>query len=97
MGQLYPLTVTCTPPMVVETLPVESSVRPAGVAGPMGCVGSLAKRVMISPAPIRATSYVTWGEYGTFAVALPLGGGLPAGAGALRANICVPPDTTQGS
>jgi hypothetical protein len=40
---------------------------------------------------------VTWGEYGTFAVALPLGGGMAAGAGALRANICVPPDTTQGS
>ncbi len=52
--------------------------------------------ILIYP-PIRAATYVTWGEYGTFAVALPLGGGLPAGAGALRANICVPPDTTQGS
>ncbi len=52
--------------------------------------------ILIYP-PIRATSYVTWGEYGTFAVALPLGGGMPATAGALRANICVPPDTTQGS
>jgi len=52
--------------------------------------------ILIYP-PIRAASYVTWGEYGTFAVALPLGGGLPTGAGALRANICVPPDTTQGS
>ena len=52
--------------------------------------------ILVYP-PVRTTSYVTWGEYGTFAVALPLGGGLPAGAGALRANICVPPDTTQGS
>jgi hypothetical protein len=52
--------------------------------------------ILIYP-PVRATSYVTWGEYGTFAIAVPLGGGLPADAGALRANICVPPDTTQGS
>src|SRR5260370_36659783 len=49
MGQANPPTVTCTPPMEVETLPEESSVRPAGGAGPMGCAGSLAKRVMISP------------------------------------------------
>ena len=52
--------------------------------------------ILIYP-PIRTTSYVTWGEYGTFAVALPLGGGVAADTGALRANICVPPDTTQGS
>ncbi len=51
--------------------------------------------VLIYP-PIRTTTYVTWGEYGTFAVALPLGGAVPD-ATQLRANICVPPDTTQGT
>ena len=51
--------------------------------------------ILIYP-PIRSTTYVTWGEYGSFAVALPLGGGVISGSG-LRANICVPPDTTQGT
>jgi hypothetical protein len=51
--------------------------------------------ILIYP-PIRSTAYVTWGEYGTFAVALPLGGAV-TGATQLRANICVPPDTTQGT
>jgi len=51
--------------------------------------------ILIYP-PIRSTAYVTWGEYGSFAIALPLGGGVND-AGALRANICVPPDTTQGT
>ncbi len=51
--------------------------------------------VLLYP-PIRSTSYVTWGEYGTFAVALPVGGAVAATSG-LRANICVPPDTTQGT
>jgi hypothetical protein len=57
--------------------------------------GQTATVILIYP-PIRSTSYVTWGEYGTFAVALPLGGAV-ADTGALRANICVPPDTTQGT
>ena len=52
MGQLYPCTVTCTPPIEVATLPLISSVSKAGVAGPMGCAGSLAKSVMISPGEI---------------------------------------------
>ena len=51
--------------------------------------------ILVYP-PIRSAAYVTWGEYGTFAVALPLGGAVDD-AGALRANICVPPDTTQGT
>ena len=51
--------------------------------------------VLIYP-PIRTTAYVTWGEYGTFAVALPLAGAV-TDATQLRANICVPPDTTQGT
>src|ERR1035437_3344826 len=50
MGQANPLISTWTPPRVVATLPVESRTGKAtAVAGPMGCVGSLAKRVMISP------------------------------------------------
>ena len=51
--------------------------------------------ILIYP-PIRSTSYLTWGEYGTFAVALPLRGAV-TDATQLRANICVPPDTTQGT
>ncbi|MGO8687735.1 MAG: hypothetical protein ACLQT7_11275 [Candidatus Dormibacteria bacterium] len=57
--------------------------------------GQTATVVLIYP-PIRSTTYVTWGEYGTFAVALPLGGAI-TGTASLRANICVPPDTTQGT
>lgn len=48
--------------------------------------------VLLVYPPIRSTAYVTWGEYGTFAVALRLGGGVPA-AGALRATLCTPPNT----
>jgi hypothetical protein len=55
--------------------------------------GQTATVILVYP-PIRSTAYVTWGEYGTFAVALPLGGAI-TDAGSLRANICVPPDTTQ--
>jgi hypothetical protein len=46
--------------------------------------------VLVYP-PIRSTSYVTWGEYDTFSIALPLGGGVP-NAGVLRASICAVPD-----
>jgi hypothetical protein len=51
--------------------------------------------VLVYP-PIRSTTYLTWGEFGSFAIALPLGGRI-ANSGPLRANICVPPDTTQGT
>jgi hypothetical protein len=57
--------------------------------------GQTATVILVYP-PIRSTTYLTWGEYGTFAVALPLGGAITE-TSALRANICVPPDTTQGT
>src|SRR5437870_2190578 len=52
MGAANPPISICTPPMVLATLPAESSVNPAAVAGPMACCESLAKRVMISPGEI---------------------------------------------
>src|ERR1035438_6323999 len=52
--------------MEVETLPVESSVRPAAVAGPMGWVESLAKRVMISPGETEPVVFVPGVNEGLF-------------------------------
>jgi len=52
--------------------------------------GQTATVLLVYP-PIRSTSYLTWGEYGTFAIALPLGGGLPP-APNLRASVCAQPD-----
>jgi hypothetical protein len=46
--------------------------------------------VLVYP-PIRSTTYVTWGEYGDFAIAIPLGGAIPV-TGTLRANLCTPPN-----
>ncbi len=46
--------------------------------------------ILVYP-PIRSTTYVTWGEYGDFAIALPLGGGVPV-EGPLRASLCAQPD-----
>ena len=45
--------------------------------------------VLVYP-PVRSTSYVTWGEYGDFAIAVPVGGAVPV-SGALHAGICAPP------
>jgi len=47
--------------------------------------------VLLVYPPIRSTAYLTWGEYGTFAIALPVGGGVPPASG-LRASICAVPD-----
>lgn len=51
--------------------------------------GQTATVVLVYP-PIRSTAYVTWGEYGSFAIALPLGGGIPP-AGDLRVSLCTSP------
>ncbi len=48
--------------------------------------------VLLVYPPIRPTSYLTWGEYGSFEAQLPTGGGIPR-VGALRATLCTPPDT----
>lgn len=45
--------------------------------------------VLVYP-PVRSTSYVTWGEYGDFAIAVPVGGAIPV-SGGLHAGVCAPP------
>jgi hypothetical protein len=45
--------------------------------------------VLVYP-PIRSTTYLTWGEYGTFALELSLGGGIPP-TGDLTVGLCEPP------
>jgi hypothetical protein len=45
--------------------------------------------VLVYP-PIRSTTYVTWGEYGSFAIAIPVGGEM-ARVGDLKVSLCTPP------
>jgi hypothetical protein len=45
--------------------------------------------VLVYP-PIRATASLTWGEYGSFAISLPLGGSI-APTGDLKVSVCTPP------
>jgi hypothetical protein len=52
--------------------------------------GQSATVLLLYP-PIRPTTEILWGRYGDFALRLPLGGGLAAGLGTLRAVACTPP------